>query len=93
MAMVIVVAMILPVVTLWLWRAEKAFYAWLDSKKPKPVEEAETEPMPDDIIAHARGFGTDWAQQQTLDAAYEMYGKLKDWQKVRAAMGFSSGTI
>lgn len=94
MAMIIVVAMIIAAMSLWLYRAEKLVVRYLDYKKPpEPLPPVDYSGMPDDLIVHANTYGTDWARQQTLDAMNELYGKLQDWQKVRTAMGFSSGTI
>lgn len=90
--------LILVAITLWLFRAEKVVVKYLNryqAPETSPVtgNVAEDEGMPADLAAMANGYSEDWAKNQTLDAIWEQYGKLKDWQKVRQALGFSSGTI
>lgn len=83
-------------ITAWLYRVEQAYYCWLDSKKPipAPAPAKETKPLPADLMAYARSQGSDWAQQQTLDALYELYGQHgHDWDTVRKAIGYNTGTI
>lgn len=81
-------------VTLWLYRGEALLKAWIDSKHPvkEPTLE-QADPMPPDLLMMAQEYKEDWARQQTIDALYERRSKLGDWQKVREATGFNSGTI
>lgn len=94
MAQVITAMIIVMAMTLWLYRAEAIIYCWMeDHKPPKAAEQKPAPEIPPDMMLHVKSFGADWARQQAQDAMYELYGQLGDWQKVRTAMGFSSGTI
>lgn len=43
--------------------------------------------VPDDLIAVAMQEREAWAQEEVLRAVRERYEDLKDWNKVRAAVG------
>lgn len=43
--------------------------------------------VPDDLIAVAMQEREAWAQEEVLRAIRERYEELKDWNKVRAAVG------
>lgn len=45
--------------------------------------------VPDDIVARALSESEPWAQDDLILLAKEKYGKLKDWQKVRRAIGIA----
>jgi hypothetical protein len=48
---------------------------------PAPVE------LPDDLVAVAMQERESWAQEEVLRAIRERYEELRDWNKVRAAVG------
>ena len=43
--------------------------------------------IPDDLVALAMQERESWAQEETLRAIRERYEDLKDWNKVRSAVG------
>lgn len=43
--------------------------------------------VPDDLVAVAMQEREAWAQEEVLRAIRERYEELKDWNKVRAAVG------
>ena len=43
--------------------------------------------VPDDLIAVAMQERESWAQEEVMRAIRERYEELKDWNKVRAAVG------
>lgn len=58
---------------------------------PKAPEAAPTIPpsveVPEDLVAIAMQEREAWAQEETLRAIRERYEELKDWNRVRAAVG------
>ena len=51
-----------------------------------PVEaaaQAKSDPIPPDLIMYAGSFEQEWAKDQTLDRAYELYATTGNWNKVR----------
>ena len=58
----------------------------------RPSHAASTDPaplteVPDDLVAVAMQEREAWAQEEVLRAIRERYEELKDWNKVRAAVG------
>lgn len=51
------------------------------STLPDPIE------VPEDLMAVAMQEREAWAQEEVLRAIRERYEELKDWNKVRAAVG------
>jgi hypothetical protein len=43
--------------------------------------------LPDDLVAVAMQERESWAQEEVLRAIRERYEELRDWNKVRAAVG------
>ena len=43
--------------------------------------------IPDDLVAVAMQEREAWAQEETLRAIRERYDELKDWNRVRSAVG------
>ena len=43
--------------------------------------------VPEDLVAVAMQERESWAQEETLRAIRERYEELKDWNRVRAAVG------
>ena len=43
--------------------------------------------IPEDLVAVAMQERESWAQEETLRAIRERYEELKDWNRVRAAVG------
>jgi uncharacterized protein YcbX len=43
--------------------------------------------VPEDLVAVAMQERESWAQEETLRAIRERYEELKDWNRVRAAIG------
>ena len=43
--------------------------------------------IPEDLVAVAMQERESWAQEETLRAIRERYEELKDWNKVRSAVG------
>jgi hypothetical protein len=84
--------------TLWLYRGERLVRDVLLAKQQEQRkiedERAKAEPIPADLLASAQSFGNDWARQDATDHLYELYGKFKDWNQVRAAIAVrEQGTI
>jgi hypothetical protein len=83
--------------TFWLHRAERLVRDVLVAKQvqQEKVEatQAKPEAIPADLLAQAQGYGHDWARQSATDHLYELYGKFKDWNQVRAALAVREGTI
>jgi hypothetical protein len=46
--------------------------------------------IPDDLMALAMQYPEPWAQDDTLKVIRERYEALKDWNRVRAALGIGS---
>lgn len=77
------------------WAAVAAFFVsrldafarlWLTSKTQatSPVSAAD---VPEDLIALAMSESEKWAQDAALSTIRERYEQLKDWNRVRAAVG------
>lgn len=52
-----------------------------------------SDPMPADILLHAKSFSAQWAQDQVLDRAFELYAQVGDWNKVRSAISNESHDV
>jgi hypothetical protein len=46
--------------------------------------------IPDDLMAKAMQYPEPWAQDDTIKVIRERYEALKDWNRVRAAVGIGS---
>jgi hypothetical protein len=46
--------------------------------------------IPDDLMAMAMQYPEPWAQDDTIKVIRERYEALKDWNRVRAAVGIGS---
>ena len=71
---------------LFIYKINTFAHRWLtltlEAKTPKPIEE-----LPDDLVAWAMQETEKWAQDSALKVARERYDALKDWNRVRAAVG------
>ena len=71
---------------LCIYRIDRFANRWLtltlEAKTPKQPEE-----LPDDLVAWAMQETEKWAQDSALKVARERYDALKDWNRVRAAVG------
>lgn len=76
------------VAVLFMGRLSGIAHRWLSIADPTEREEA-TKPVlvPDDLMGLAMGESEKWAQDSVLETIRERYDKLKDWNKVRAAVG------
>lgn len=54
-----------------------------DVLKPLQLQE---EPMPRDFVEWAMNESTEWAREDKLTRMRELYGRLKNWEKVRMAL-------
>lgn len=54
---------------------------------PEVVPPSTSVEVPDDLVAVAMQEREAWAQEEVLRAIRERYEELKDWNKVRAAVG------
>jgi hypothetical protein len=67
------------------------FAAVADAFAPKPVDSAALLPplveIPEDLVAVANQERESWAQEEVLRVIRERYEDLKDWNRVRAAVG------
>lgn len=54
---------------------------------PADVPVAVSVEVPDDLVAVAMQERESWAQEEVMRAIRERYEELKDWNKVRAAVG------
>lgn len=54
---------------------------------PEVVPPSASVEVPDDLVAVAMQEREAWAQEEVLRAIRERYEELKDWNKVRAAVG------
>lgn len=52
-----------------------------------PKKDPRNEPMPIDLVAHAKSFADAWAQDQVLEAMREDYAQSESWDLVRAKHG------
>lgn len=62
----------------------------IEAFAPKSDQRSEglaPEDVPDDLIAVAMQENEAWAQEEVLRVIRERYESLKDWNKVRVAMG------
>lgn len=50
------------------------------------------DPMPQDMAEWAMNESTEWAQDDMLKRMRELYDRLHDWPKVRAALMHEEGT-
>lgn len=63
----------------------------IEKFSPQKHEEATDYPslseIPDDLLAVASQENESWAQEEVIRVIRERYEELKDWNKVRRAMG------
>lgn len=52
-------------------------------EKPKAVVD---EPMPVAIVQLSQEYGTEWAQEEFMRRAHELYNEYRDWNAVYAAL-------
>lgn len=51
-----------------------------------PRQQKPAEVMPDDMIAYVQGWGSPETQSSVEDGLWKLYRRLRDWDKVRAAI-------
>lgn len=71
---------------LFLWRVDHFAHRWLSAKRLDPGQEGNVV-IPDDLVGLAMNESEKWAQDSVLDTIRERYDKLRDWNKVRRAVG------
>lgn len=73
-------------------RIDRIAHRWLDltntARQPSSTVE-----IPDDLQGLAMAETEKWAQDQTLEAIRERYDRLKDWNRVRAALGVAERSV
>lgn len=84
-------------ITFWLSRGERLvrdiIAARVNAREREIEQQAKVEAIPADLLAQANSYADDWARQGALDHMYELYGKFKDWSKVRASLAVNAGTV
>lgn len=71
-----------------------AFYIWrIEPLVKKQPRELPSDPMPPDLLAYAQGFDSEWARDQAVDKARELYGKLGNWEAVRTTLANSDRSL
>lgn len=58
-----------------------------ESRAQKAHNPLATVEVPDDLVAYAMQEREAWAQEEVLRAVRERYEELRDWNKVRSAVG------
>lgn len=57
---------------------------------PSTATKPEDEPIPEDLIAWAGTFKTDWARDEAMTTLRERYLEHKDWNMVRRSVGLAA---
>lgn len=77
-----------PAVTLAiLWRVDTWVTRLLDLRDPELSDEKPAPPIPNDLVAFAMMESEKIAQDDVLKVIQERYDVLRDWNKVRHAVG------
>lgn len=71
---------------LFIYRLDTFANRWLTVTRVSKIPAPPTE-IPDDLTALALGETEKWAQDSVLAVIRERFEQLKDWNKVRTAMG------
>ena len=68
-------------------RIAQAIMAFAPSGASSERKMVATEDIPEDLMALAAAESAAWAQEDLIRVIRERYDDLKDWNRVRAAMG------
>ena len=69
------------------FRLSKALEAFAPRRSEKEEEDPYNVDIPNDLLAIATAENEVWAQEEVIRVIRERYENLRDWNKVRAAMG------
>lgn len=61
-------------------------YVQLAEKEAERPSMQKAEPMPPDLIQVCYSYDDQWARDEVMDRAYELYSKLQSWDRVRMAL-------
>ena len=81
-----IAAVLWPLVVAYgLWR----FAQVAERFAPKVEEKREPVIVPDDLVGWAQTYPDQWAQDDAIRVITEKYAMLRDWNKVRVAVGLA----
>ena len=69
------------------WKAVKPYLERHFKLREIPLQQAKpSETIPADVLGFTYSYGSEWARNQVLDRAYELYFQLGSWDHVRRAL-------
>lgn len=73
-----------------LWRFALVVERFAPAPTGAPVRSSDEVEVPDDLLAFAGQLQDPWAIEDTIKVMRERYTDLKDWNRVRSAMGIGN---